>query len=211
MSDSGLIILFPQPLHPQPLLDRAEEAVDSFSVSAQGNGSFTGINYTIPGHTVGNLKVDISTPSMTSANVADMNAFIEGMVSASAWKKVTDYQHTHASSNLSFFGMMSGGGSASYDKTHEEMSGFGLSEAQITEIINKMAEMATTMSKVQLDLTIDNSRNGYNVSGNLMLYTVAGSIQTANGQTQYRMLADKGTAGSDDSTAPAAADIIPLN
>jgi hypothetical protein len=211
MSDDNLVILFPEPLHPQPLLARVDEAVDSFSVTAQGNGSFVGLAYTVPAHSTGNVSASIQTPCLTSANVADLNDFIRGMVSASQWEKVTDYQKTHASSNLSFFGMLSGGGGASYDKTHEEMRGFGLNEDQISEIIKQMSAMAAAMSSVTLDLTINNSMNDYSVSGSLMLYTIAGSISSGNTQSQYRMLADKGTAGSGSATAPTSADIIPLN
>jgi hypothetical protein len=189
----------------------AGSAIDGFSVSAQGNGSFTGLAYTVPAHTSGKIKAQIQTLALTSSDVDNLNTLIKGMVDASKWQKVEDYQNKHASADLSFWGLISGGGSASYDETHKQMSGFGLSEDNIKTIIAAMAAAAAKMSHVEIDFTVDNTQYDYAVSGSLLLYTIAGTIQTANGQYQYRFLANKGTAGSGDSQAPAAGSIIPLN
>lgn len=210
--DSASILLPPRRrlvrLH---IEDTDEAAQDSFSVDAQGYGSVTGLAYTVPAHADGNVIADIRYLSLTSADVANLNELMRGMVSASQYQHIEDYEATHASANLSYWGFFSGGGSASYDKTHHEMRGFGLSEDNIKTIVQAMAEIAKTMSRVQLNITVHNSNHNYAVSGNLLIYTVAGSIKTGNQQTQYRMLANEGTYGSGSKTAPATVDVIPLN
>jgi hypothetical protein len=205
------IIQFPEPLVRVAPLAPGGGAADSFSVDAQGNGSLTGLGYTVPAHTRGPIKAKLQTLALTSADVKNLNDLIKGMVSASQYEKVRDYESTHASANISFFAFWSGGGSASYEKTHEEMRGFGLSEDNIKTIVRAMAEVAKNMSHVEIDFTVENVNNDYAVSGNLLLYTIAGTINTQNKQTQYRMLADKGIAGSDGATAPASGKIIPLS
>lgn len=220
MSVSEVVIQFPEPLDRTLFVARdlhtgaltAEpSATDSFNVSAQGNGSFTGLAYTVPPHATGTIVAKIQTLALTTADITNLNTLIQGMVSASQWQKVRDYQETHASADLSFFGLISGGGSASYTQTHEQMSGFGLSDDNIAKIIDTMAAMAQKMSNVEINFTIDNSANDYQVSGSLLLYTIAGTIQTSNGQAQYRLLANQGTAGQQGAQAPASGNIIPLN
>ncbi|MEO7098945.1 MAG: hypothetical protein ABI162_06255 [Luteolibacter sp.] len=208
-----IIIQFPEALHPHRAdkLTTADDQGSSFDVSAQGNGSFTGLGYTIPAHTKGSIKAKIQTLCMTSQDVANLNQLVKGMVSASDWQQVTDYEATHVSADLSFFGMISGGGSASYDKTHTDMSGFGLTSDQITTIVEAMAKIASQMSSVEIDFEVDNTQNDYSVSGSLMLYTIGGTIKSDSSEYQYRMLAGQGTAGASGDTAPASGTIIPLN
>lgn len=86
----------------------------------------------------------------------------------------------------------------------------GLSEEQISTIVDKMMEIASTMTSVELDFDIDNTENDYSVSGDLQLYTISGTITSEKGTQEYRMLADRGTAGS-DSSAKATGKIIPLS
>lgn len=213
MSMTDIMIQFPEPLSPQVLsvADADPGASDSFSVDAQGNGSLTGLAYTIPAHAKGTITAKLNTLSLTSEDVTTLDTLIKGMVSASEWSKVTDYEETHASADLSFWGLIGGGGSASYTKTHEAMTGMGLSEENIKTIVDKMAEIAGNMSTVEIEFEVDNSANDYSVSGSLLIYTVSGTIKTGNTQTQYRLLADQGTAGSAGQSAPASGTIIPLN
>lgn len=211
-SIKGMTIQFPEP--PAGMIHVATEppaASDSFNVSAQGNGSFTGLAYTVPAHIKGKITAKIKTLAMTSQNIKDLNDLIYGMLQASEKKKFEDYEHTHASADLSIFAFWSAGGSASYEKTHENMKKSGLTEAQITTIIDKMLDIAKEMSHVEIDFEVDNTAYDYAVSGSLLIYTLAGTISTSNGQAQYRMLANKGTAGQAGSSALASGDIIPLN
>jgi hypothetical protein len=187
------------------------DAADSFSVESQGYGSFTGLAYTIPAHTRGRITAQIQTLAITSTDVQNLNNLIRGMLNASQYERVRDYERTHASANISYWGFWSGGGGASYEKIHESIRGFGLSEENIRTIVSAMSEIAKKMSRVQLDFDVDNTRNPYSVSGSLLLYTIAGSVKTQNSQDQYRLLADVGTAGSGNRTAPARGKIIPLN
>lgn len=205
---SHVRIQFPEPFSP---LKITATTADSFNVSAQGNGSFTGLAYTVPAHTKGKISAQIQTLSMTTADIQNLNALIEGMVSASAKHEIKEYERTHASADLSWWSFWSAGGSASYEKTRESMESSGLTEAQVSEIITKMLDIASNMSKVQIEFEVDNLANDYKVSGSLLLYTIAGTISSGNDQAEYRMLANEGTAGSDGSEAPASGDIIPLN
>lgn len=210
MSTSNVTIQFPEPFRLGFTAADEPSASDSFSVDAQGNGSFTGLDYSIPAHTKGTIKAKIETLALTSEDVNNLNNLIKGMVSASEWNKVHDYEETHASADLSFWGFLSGGGSASYTKTHDVMSGMGLSEENIKTIVDKMSEIASKMSNVEIDFEIDNSANDYSVDGKLLIYTIAGVIKTSTTQTQYRLLANQGTAGVAGSSAPASGNIIPL-
>jgi hypothetical protein len=164
----------------------------------------------VPAGAKGKIPADLQTLALTSNDANNLNNLIKGMVSASQYQKVRDYESTHASGNLSFWGFWSGGGGASYEKMHEELHGFGLSEDNIRTIVSAMADVAKKMSRVSIDFEVDNRGNDYAVSGSLLLYTIAGTINTQNQQYQYRMLADKGAAGSNGFTAPAGGQIIPL-
>lgn len=210
MSEGEATFLFPAPFKDQEI-KYAGESTNSFSVDAQGHGSLTGLAYTVPPHSEGVIEAELQTLSLTSQNIADLNNLISGMVSASKWESIKEYESTHASANISIWSFWSAGGSASYTKTREAMSGFGLSEENIKTIVSAMAEIAKKMSTVKIRFTVFNSQNDYSVSGNLLLWTISGIINTGEEQVQYRMLANKGTAGSNGSTAPAAGEIIPLN
>jgi hypothetical protein len=133
------------------------------------------------------------------------------MVSASQWQKVRDYEATHASANLSYWGFLSGGGGASYDKTHEAASGFGLSEENQRTIVNAMTEIAKNMSRVAVDVHVRNSANDYAVGGNMIVFTIAGSVRVNNQTRQWRMIANKGVGGSGDETAPVDTNVVRLN
>jgi hypothetical protein len=211
MTDN-LTVLMP-PAQPQALEDEKafEAAADSFSVNAQGNGSVTGIAYTVPAYSDGRVTADIRYLSLTSADVDTLNSLIRGMVSASQYEKIQEYERIHASAKLSVWRFWSGGGSASYEKTRNEMRGFGLSEENIRTIISAMADIARNMSNVKLDINVRNSRNNFAVSGNLLVYTMAGTIKLGNEQLQYRMLSNQGTYGDRDRVAPADVNVIPLN
>ncbi len=177
----------------------------------QGYGSITGLAYTIPAHTDADFDIDLKVLSLTSNDVDNLNKLIQGMVSASQWQKIRDYESTHASANLSCWGLTGGGGSASYEKTHEALSGFGLSEENQRTIVGAMAEIAKTMSKVDAQIHVKNAANNYAVSGNMIVFTIAGTVTSNNQQYQYRMIANEGLAGSGSQTAPTDNIIKPLN
>lgn len=195
-------VLLPPPF-PTPIkqLD-AGPVTDGFSVDVQGYGSITGLAYKIPAHTDADFDIDLKILSLTSADVANLNKLIEGMVGASKWEKVRDYERTHASANLSFWSVLSGGGGASYEKIHEAASGFGLSEENQRTIVSAMSEVAKNMSKVACKVHVKNALNNYAVSGNMIVFTIAGTVRTNNQQYQFQMIADQGLAGSGSQTAP---------
>lgn len=195
------------------LESREGDTQTGYSVSAKGTGSFSGLSYTVPAHTSGKLKAKIQIMAMTSDDVKKLNDMAFAMLSVSKQKEVREYERTHASANLSLFGMFFGGNSASasYDKTKESMETMGLTKDQISMLISGFYEIAKKMSHVVLDFNIDNTANDYSVSGDLQLYTISGNISTEKGTTEYRMLANKGTAGSNGDTAPAAGEVIPLS
>ena len=181
----------------------------AFDVDAQGTGAFTGLSYTVPAHTRGHLKATIQSHSMTSQDVATLNSLVMSMLDASKQDEVREHEQIDASANISVWSMFGGGASADYNKTTDTMHSMGLSDDQITTIVEKMMEIATNMNVVELDFEIDNTENDYSVSGDLQLYTISGTISTSKGTAEYRMLADRGTAG-DDSSAKATGKIIPM-
>lgn len=182
---------------------------DSYMVNSIGTGSFTGLSYTVPAFTTGTLKADIQVMSLTSQDIANLNTLITGFLSASERSKIENTIQAKASADLGFLDFFTGGVSASYDQTYSSMQSSGLTDDQITEIIESFAAAATSMSHVSLDFTIDNSTNDFAVSGDLELYTIAGQIQTSKGTTQFRTLANQGSAGN--GAAPASGNVIPLN
>jgi hypothetical protein len=195
---------------PAPIVfDLGGSESTSFSVEACGTGSFTGLAYTIPAHASGKLKAAIQVMALTSADMEDLNKMIMGLLSASKQQQVKEYVTAQGSGSISLWRLICGGAQASASKTTETMTNLGLTKEQITKIIDSMFEMAKKMSRVQLDFTIDNSKNDYNVSGDLQLYTISGTINSSKGTAQYRMLADQGTAGG--GSASAKGDIIPLS
>ena len=180
-----------------------------FSVAAQGTGSFTGLSYTVPAHTSGNLKARIQVMALTSEDVKELNALVMSMLNATERSKVETHEKTHASANISIWSIFGGGASASYDKTKDTMNSMGLTEAQVSTIVDRLFDIASEMSNVELDFTIDNTANDYSVSGDLQLYTIAGQVTTSKGTREYRFLANRGSAGG--GTAPAEGKIIPLS
>lgn len=90
----------------------------------------------------------------------------------------------------------------------------GLTEAQITTLMDAFLELALKMSTVEINFYINNSANPYSVSGDLYLYTVSGTIKTEKGTAQYRMLSDNAAAGGPPPSgggAPSSGSVIKLN
>ncbi|MBY5735390.1 hypothetical protein HFO26_34935 [Rhizobium leguminosarum] len=58
------------------------------------------------------------------------------------------------------------------------------------------------MSIVSLKAHIINTGNDYSVAGELKILTIQGKVISGQNTIQYRVLANKGTAGSDGATAP---------
>ncbi|MCA2379154.1 hypothetical protein ATU3C_20615 [Agrobacterium genomosp. 3 str. RTP8] len=192
------------------------EAKESYSISVSGMGQLTGISYTVPAHTTGKIKAQLQISALSSQDVKDLNTLALGMLDASYREEINEYEKTTASANLSvwtwFFG--GGGASASYEKTRQEMRSKGLTDQQITMLMEAFLERATNMSTVEIEFYVNNQNNDYAVSGDVYLYTVSGTISTEKGTSQYRMLADQAAAGGPPPAgggAPSSGKIIPLN
>lgn len=172
-------------------------ATEAYSIEVSGQGQLTGLSYTVPAHAEGRIKAKLQISAMSSEDVQKLNSLAMSMLDASAQTQVKEFEKTAASANLSvwtwFFG--GGGASASYEKTKESMLSKGLTEAQITTLMDAFLELAKKMSTVEINFYINNSANPYSVSGDLYLYTVSGTIKTEKGTAQYRMLADSASAG----------------
>jgi hypothetical protein len=206
---------FNDPFEPvifEPLIGGAAE---SYSINVSGLGQLTGLSYTIPAHAQGKIKATLQISALSSEDVKSLNALAMGMVDASYQEQIKEFEKTSVSANLSvwtwFFG--GGGASANYEKTKDAMKSKGLTEAQITTLMDAFLERAKRMSNVEIDFYINNSANDYSVSGDLYLYTVSGSIQTEKGTAQYRMLADSAAAGGpppQGGGAPSLGNIIKL-
>jgi hypothetical protein len=193
----------------QQVVDVSGSSVTSFSIEVSGEGSFTGLNYTIPANTDGKVSSKIEMPCLTSEDVKNLNSAAMGMLNASYKQKVIEHEKTSASADLSVWSWLFGGAaaSASYEKTRDTMKSKGLTDEQVNKLMDAFLKMATTMSKVELDLNIDNRKNDYSVSGDLSLYTISGTVKTDKGTHQYRMLANKGNVGGAAGKAPASVKI----
>ncbi|OJU92120.1 MAG: hypothetical protein BGO19_00150 [Acinetobacter sp. 38-8] len=211
LTESQISIQFPEGSTLSLTASDNPSSSTGFSVKAQGTGSFTGLSYTIPAHSKGTIKAKISVMAITSEDVRKLNEMVLSMVNASTKTKIEEFEKIHASANLSIWSFWSAGASASYDKTYKKMQESGLSDSQISTIIEKMFEIAKSQSHVELDFKVDNRHNDYSVSGDLQLYTIGGTISTEKGTAEFRFLADKGTAGKGSDTAPAQGEIIPLS
>ncbi|KAK5576264.1 hypothetical protein RB653_007405 [Dictyostelium firmibasis] len=208
-------ILLPVPFAARAMKPAEEGSSEaSYNCEAQGEGSFTGLDYTIPAHTKGRIKAEIQVMAMSSADVNHLNQMVSEMLSATKREEIKEQTKTSASADLSIWSFFTGGdsASASYEDTRNSMKSSGLSDQQITTIVNEMFKLAENMSHVAIDLECDNSQFDYEVSGSVFLYTLAGSIQTDKGTKQYRMLASQGSAGSPDkeNAPPVKGKIIPL-
>ncbi len=202
-----------EPVIAEPLKGESKE---SYSIEVSGQGQLTGLSYTIPAHTEGKIKAKLQISALTSEDVKSLNALAIGMLDASYKEQVKEFEKTSASASLSVWSWFFGGGgaSASYEKTKETMKSKGLTETQITMLMDAFLERAKNMSVVEIDFYVNNSANDYSVSGDLYLYTVSGSIQTEKGTSQYRMLADSASAGGPPPAgggAPSSGNIIKLN
>ena len=185
-------------------------AAESFSVDSVGRGSFTGLNYTVAAHAKATITVTIQTLSLTTADVDNLNSLINTMVNA-ATKEVVDTKSksTSGSANLSFWDFWCGGSASSNTTTTDAMKTSGLKDAQISALMDKLFDLASKMNNVAMILDIDNTAYDYEVSGDIALYTVGGQVTTSKGTTQFRMLADKGTAG--ENSSPTKANVVPLS
>ncbi|MBY3348981.1 hypothetical protein [Rhizobium laguerreae] len=67
------------------------------------------------------------------------------------------------------------------------------------------------MSAISFNAHINNNDNDYSVAGELKIWAIQGRIISDKQTIQYRVLANKGTFGSDGATAPANVEVIPLN
>lgn len=201
-----------KPVASPELTGAAEEA---FSIEVSGMGQLTGLSYTVPAHTSGRIKANLQISALSSEDIKGLNDLAMGMLDASYKEEVKEHEKTTASANLSvwtwFFG--GGGASASYEKTRDTMKSKGLSDAQITMLMDAFLERAKSMSSVEIDFFINNINNDYAVSGDLYLYTVSGTVKTAKGTAQYRMLSDQAAAGGPPPAgggAPSSGDVIKL-
>jgi hypothetical protein len=203
------------PFPPVKSTFREGEAETAFSIEIAGIGHVSGLSYTVPAHTSGSIKATLQVMALTSSDVENLNKMARGMLDASYREQINDYERTSISANLSMWSWCFGGGgaSASYEKTHSEMKSKGLTENQITMLMDAFLENAKKMSSVQIDFYVNNEQNDYSVSGDIYLYTVSGTIKTEKGTHEYRLLADQAAAGGPPSSgggAPSSGKIIPI-
>ncbi len=212
ISKTGVVLLDPIPLVVTESVAAAGTAEEAFSIDVQGQGQLVGLAYTVPAHASGKIVAELQTSALTSGDVDNLNNLAMGMLDASYREETKEYEKTSASANVSLWSWTFGGGAnASYEKTRETMKSKGLTDEQISELMEAFLERAQSMSTVKIEFFVNNSANDYSVSGDLYLYTVSGSVKTSKGTAQYRMLADQGSAGGPPPSgggAPSAGNII---
>jgi hypothetical protein len=199
----------------QEVIDVSGDSETAFSIKASGEGSLTGLAYTVPAHTVGIIRAKLNLLAISSEDVKNLNTLALGMLDASEREEIRTHEETSASADLSVWSWFFGGGkaSASYKETRDTMLSKGLTDEQINTLMDAFMTVATNMSAVEIEFTVYNQNSDYSVSGDLYLWTVSGTIQTDKGTAEYRLLADQGNAGDPpgEGGAPASGKIIPLN
>lgn len=202
-------------LTPHSRYDLSGSSETAYSITGQGMGSLTGVDYTVSAHSSATIKVKMAIKALTSQDMKDLNDLALTFLTASQREEVKEHEKITAQGNASIWGWFFGGGaSASYEKTRDTMKSKGLTNEQIDKLMDTFLEVAQKMSTVEAVINVDNTRNDYSVSGSLYLYTIAGSVQTSKGTYEFRMLADKGTAGYPPDTGEGADtknEYIPLN
>lgn len=193
----------------------AGTAEEAFNIDVQGQGQLVGLSYTVPAHATGRIEAELQTSALTSGDVESLNALAMGMLDVSYREEIKEHEKTSASGNTSIWSWAFGGGaSASYEKTRETMRSKGLTEKQISTLMDAFLKRAESMSTVKIEFFVNNTNNDYSVSGDLYLYTVSGQVKTSKGTAQYRLLGNQGSAGGPPATgggAPSAGNVIPLN
>ncbi|MBV8887610.1 MAG: hypothetical protein JO235_26930 [Chroococcidiopsidaceae cyanobacterium CP_BM_RX_35] len=197
------------------VLDLSGDSETSYSIEVSGLGSITGVDYTIPAHSTGTVVARLNMLCLTSADVKNLNDQAMGMLSASQQEEIRKHEEASASANLSIWSWYFGGGaaSASYKQTNDLMKKKGLTEEQISQLINAFMEVVRKISSVEININVNNSAYDYSVSGNLYFYTISGRVSTGKETREYRMLANTGSAGAPASEggAPTEGIIVPLN
>lgn len=186
----------------------------AYNIKITGYGSISGIDYTIPPHSKGTVTAKLKMKALTSADIKDLNDLAMGMLNASQREEVKKHSETSASADLSVWAWFFGGSaSASYKETRDEMKSKGLTDEQISTLINAFVKVAAEMSTVEAVVEIDNRNGDFPVSGNMYFYTISGQVTTGKETYSYQMISDKGNAGAKpgEGGAPADADIIPFN
>jgi hypothetical protein len=161
-------------------------ATDGVAITSYGQGQVTGASYTCPAHSELTVDIDFQLMCVTSADVTNLNSLIRGMLDASQYSHFDELSKTDVSGGLSFFGFFSGGISASYSDTKHTMSGFGLSEANQTTIINAMAATVQQMNHFKVSGPVYNQDYDYSVTGSIYAIVMDATIQQADGSVQSR-------------------------
>lgn len=180
---------------PAETLDAKPSEQTGITVSSAGTGSFSGVNWNISAHTKGKVQVDLQIKSLTSADVEDINKLVMSMLSASERSKVEKHSKASASGSISFFELICGGAKAGAETTKDSMHSMGLTDEQISTIIDKVFTLAQKMSDIKVDLEVDNTAFDYPVAGDLDIYTIGGEVTADKKTRNFRFLADKGTVG----------------
>ena len=173
------------------------------AVNSVGTGSFSGVNWTISAHTTGKIEVDLQIEAITTTDINNFNKLVMAMLSASAKNKVTENTSAGASGSINFFDFICGGAKADVTHTQSSMSSLGLTDAQVTTIVNKLFALADKMSDIKADLTVDNLAFDYPVAGDLEIYTVGGTVTAGKETKNYRVLSDQGKVGDAPTTVKA--------
>lgn len=214
-------------------------SANSFSVDVAGVGQASGTTFTVPAFSQANVSIALAVPALTSMQVRNLRDSWEAILNATQRESLLEYeqQDITASRNLAFLGWFGGGkNKRSSSAVRSNFQSRGLSTDQIGVLIGTFTEIASAMSSVQLEFTIFNQNNPYSVSGNILIWTMSGTITsvesepkycvslgpgnvytwvricetTVEKQTQFRVLSDGGIATGGQGNANAAGDVIPL-
>ena len=139
--------------------------------------------FTLPAHSSVTINIDFNATAISLDDTAEVNEFMISALSASEYERYYGQAEPSAANVWSLFGLASDGSdaSASAKETHDAMSGFGLSEKQQQEILEKIAGFTAKPSTFKKSATVTNPWP-YQVNFQMLYYAFVGNIKVGQHQ-----------------------------
>ena len=139
--------------------------------------------YTLSGLGTATIGIEFNATAISKDDMEKVDEFMMSALSASEYERYKGQVETSAADVWSLFGLASDGSdaSASAKETHDAMSGFGLSEKQQQEILEKIAGFTAKPSTFKKSATVTNPWP-YQVNFQMLYYAFVGNIKIGQHQ-----------------------------